>query len=118
MGSNPRTELVSKPFPNEHAARQMSPTAFRPKSFRRAKLNLPNGVEAIVGIPKGDKDTVIQSIRFDARIWTPDKARAWLRRNGFTVSTFEAAKKPTQKDSSKETPGQWKHEINKRGGYM
>lgn len=81
----------------EHAARQHPPTDYI--RFRRKALpGFPAGVEAIVGVrravdkgPRGGR-TEIQSLRFDSSRWTPARARAWLRENGFTDRHFEAGK--------------------------
>ena len=77
----------------EHAARQFEPDefvslrSFRPQGF-------PRGVRAILGIreerqecalcltpPKGR--SVIQSLRFDAALWTPEQAGEWCRGHNF-----------------------------------
>ena len=89
---------VSKPYPNEHAARLTDPKQY--KSFARsAPKGFPAGVEAIYGIKSvGGKDvSEIQAIRFDAKSWTVAKAKAWLKKNKFKVMTFEKASGPVKK---------------------
>lgn len=77
------------PFPNEHAARQADPAQF--KTFRRGKpKGFPKGVSVIFGI-KGPGKSQIQSIRFKRTLWTPKRAKAWLKTNGFKTGSFETA---------------------------
>lgn len=77
------------PFPNEHAARQKPPGNYT--RFRRGSLpGAPKGVSAIFGIKPNGKSEV-QSLRFSRSNWTADKARAWLKRNGFKTGGFEPA---------------------------
>lgn len=88
---------VSKPFPNEHAARQLDPGKF--KTFRRGNLpNAPAGISVIFGIAGGKAQ--LQSIRFDASKFTPDQAKKWLKDHKFKTSGFEAA---TKKDAEETT---------------
>lgn len=75
------------PFPNEHAARQLSPSEF--VNFKRSKLNLPKGISAIIGIRRNGK-TSIQSLRFDRKIWSASEAKRWLQKHGYKA-TVEAA---------------------------
>jgi hypothetical protein len=86
------TVFVEKPFPNEHAARQAPPGKF--DTFRRGKLpGAPAGISVIFGIRNvgGKKVSEIQSLRFDAKLWTPAKAKKWLKDHGFKTGGFEAA---------------------------
>lgn len=98
-------EYVQKPFPNEHAARQTDPGKY--DSFRRGRPpGFPNGVDAIYGIlTKPKRKTEIQSIRFNSKMWTVEKAKAWLKKNKFKVDKFEAAAKP--KKQVKKNFGDW-----------
>lgn len=80
---------VAKPFPNEHAARVEDPGDFQPDSFRRIPIG--DGVDGIIGRPKGETKTRIQSYRFDADAFTAAEARAWLRDNDVGGASFEAA---------------------------
>jgi len=86
---------VQKPFANEHAARQADPKLF--DSFKRQPLKGADGVSAIYGIKAGK--AAIQSLRFDAKKWTASKAKAWLKKNGFSSTGFEEA------TNKYETPG-------------
>jgi len=88
---------VSKPFPNEHAARQVDPKNF--ESFRRGHPEgFPDGVDAIWGITS-EGTTALQSLRFAKDKFTPDEAKKWLKDHGFSVKGFEEA---TGEDESKE----------------
>lgn len=92
-----KTVTVLKPFPNEHAARQVDPGKF--KEFRRGKL--PGGmagIDVIFGITGAgaNRKSQIQSIRFDAGKFTADQAKKWLKDHGFKAAGFEAATTNTQ----------------------
>lgn len=79
------------PYPNEHAARQAPPGNF--ERFRRTKpKGFPKGVSAIIGFKRGG-GSAIQSLRFDKKIWTPKRARAWLKSHNFKTGLEEAAAK-------------------------
>jgi len=81
------------PFPNEHAARQEDPGNFT--RFRRMKpKGFPAGVGAIIGIRANGK-SAIQSIRFDRKKWTPEKARKWLKDHQMKTS-LEVASGPAK----------------------
>lgn len=77
------------PYPNEHAARQEDPAKY--VRFRRENDALGKGVDVIWGITKAGK-AVIQSIRFDAKRFTPAQARAWLKEHDFKTTLEEAEK--------------------------
>lgn len=85
-------EIVQKPFPSEHAARQTDPGKY--DSFRRVHIKgFPVGVDVIYGIK--DRKTEIQTIRFDKTKWTVDMAREWLKAHNFKTN-IEAAVKKTE----------------------
>lgn len=76
------------PFPNEHAARQVDPAGF--DTFRRTKpKGVPKGVSFIIGIKRGKSK--LQSVRFDRKLWTPDRAKKWLRAHKLKAGAFERA---------------------------
>lgn len=76
-----------KPYPSEHAARQLDPKQFR--EFRRENGKFGEGINVIWGITPNGK-TKIQSIRFSAGKFTPDEAKKWLRGHGFKTTMEEA----------------------------
>ena len=79
------------PFPNEHAARQSDPGKFQ--RFRRGKpKGFPKGISAIFGVNSAGKSE-IQSLRFDRKLWTPKRAREWLKSHDFKAAGFESATK-------------------------
>lgn len=89
--------MKRNPLPNEHSARQTKPDKRRYKTYRRSDKNLPKGISVIYGIKKkeglrGGK-TEIQSFRFDKKLWSEQKAKAWLKKNGFLIGGFEKARK-------------------------
>lgn len=45
--------------------------------------NPGDGIEFVIGRPKGKATTEVQSVLFDDRQWTPEEAKRWLRQNGF-----------------------------------
>lgn len=81
-----------KPLPNEHAARQENPDHFH--RFRRMN-NIADGVSFIIGFDDQHKSKV-QSVRFDARKFTPDQAKEWLKKHTFSDSSFVEATGPTK----------------------
>jgi len=65
---------ISKPYPKEHAARQLDPGQF--DDFRRENNKFGPGIHAIWGI-KGSK-AKLQSIRFSSNKFTVKQANKWL----------------------------------------
>ncbi len=93
---------VSKPFPNEHAARQKPPGNF--KEFRRGTLpGAPVGISVVFGITGtgAARKSEIQSIRFDKDKFTVAQAKAWLKDHDFKTTGFEPATKPPKKSVKK-----------------
>jgi len=80
-------ELVLKPFPNEHAARQESPDKY--ERFRRQNDKFAEGLNAIWGIT-GDGKTELQSIRASADKWTVEAFKKWLKDHGFKTNVEPA----------------------------
>jgi hypothetical protein len=73
------------PFPGWIAARILDPKQF--ESFATQKAG--DGIRLILGI-KGGKTTA-QSYRFDAKKWTLDEARAWLKDHKLSPMKIEPA---------------------------
>lgn len=93
--------MKRNPLPNEHSARQTKPDKRRYKTYRRTinlrGKSLPKGISVIYGIKnkaglRGGK-TEIQSFRFDKKLWSEQKAKAWLKKNGFESKGFEKVRK-------------------------
>jgi hypothetical protein len=83
-------ELVLKPFPNEHAARQEDPGKY--DKFRRKNDKFGSGLHAIFGITSDGK-TELQSIRADSKKYTVEEFRAWLEEHKFKTNIEAAAEK-------------------------
>ena len=87
MKKEDERNLEMRPYPNEHAARIEDPEQF--DTFRRKNNEFKPGIHVIHGIK--DNERLIQSIRFDSDMFTPDEAKAWLERNEFEYIKFENA---------------------------
>lgn len=77
------------PFPNQHAVRVVQPGRFTDGSFRT--ITIKPGITAIVGRLQGETSTTVQAYRFDAKKFTPEQARQWLKDNSIKVALFEKA---------------------------
>ena len=99
-------DVVNKPFPNEHAARQTNPGQY--DQFRRGRpTGFPAGVDVIWGIKlKPKRVSEIQSIRFDAKKFTVAEAKTWLKDHNFKT-TVEAAAKPKKTQKRLFQIGDW-----------
>lgn len=89
-------DLISKPLPSEHAARQQSPSQYT--KFRRRNNEFGQGVHAIYGITAEGK-AELQSVRFDAGRFTPEEARAWLREHDLKQSLEPSVSKASRGSS-------------------
>ena len=77
------------PFDTEHTARQHDPEGY--ERFRRMHPDgFPDGVDAILGVKEGG-GSEIQSLRFDSSLWTPERAKEWLKEHDFSMGAFEEA---------------------------
>ena len=88
------------PLPYEHNADQKPAGDFVEGTFRRGyPKSFPPGVSAVAGVHKetagsGKADAnarQVQAIRFDSSAFKAAEARAWLGKNGYDASKFEAA---------------------------
>lgn len=78
------------PYPNEHAARVRQPGDFEKDSFRRKTI--ATGIDIIIGKLKGgDGSMVTQAYRFNAKVFTADEAKKWLKDHKISYISFEAA---------------------------
>lgn len=80
-------------YPAEHSARQADPDDFI--AFKRKVDEFGPGVDVVYGIrskvgPHGGR-TEVQSLRFDARLFSRDEAKDWLAQNDFDDTQFMAA---------------------------
>ena len=86
---------MRNPLPNFHAARLRPPSKKRYTGYRTDKGKLGPGVNAILGLrrktgPRGGV-TELQSIHFDADVFSPAQAKRWLKQRKFTPILFEPA---------------------------
>jgi len=98
------------PFVGEHAARQKSPSQFIEGSIRRVTDNMPSGVALLIGENENTRLQEVQSIRFDADLWTPTKSKNWLKENEYESDSFEEAKEEVEK----KTPKSWEAKPSER----
>jgi HK97 family phage major capsid protein/HK97 family phage prohead protease len=76
-----------RPYASEHAASIADPDQF--DDFRRENDAGGAGIDFIFGIADGESE--VQSIRFDADIYSVDEAREWLDQHDFTPIEIEEA---------------------------
>lgn len=88
------------PYLNEHAARIINMNEFEQNSFRRK--NIASGIDIIIGKLKGKTTTTTQAYRFDAKKFTADQAKKWLKDNKIKYISFEPAKKSTNSEINME----------------
>ena len=78
------------PYPNEHSARLKDPGQY--DEFRRQNDKFGSGIHAIFGIKKGPPRTSdLQAIRFDAKKFTVQEAKDWLKKHNHKYISFEPA---------------------------
>lgn len=82
------------PYPNEHAARIISPDRFEQDSFRRKKI--ADGIDIIIGKLKGETTMTTQAYRFDSNKFTASEARKWLKDHKIDYISFEEAAKKSR----------------------
>ena len=105
------------PFNGEHAARLKDPGQFDPKSFRRVNGKFGAGVDVIFGKLKSGKGSmVIQTIRFDAKKFTPAQARTWLKDHQYSATLEEAS--ASQKPQKEASGGQEEKAFESPDGIM
>lgn len=85
------------PYPNEHAARMVEPDACEDKSFKR--MNQGKGVSLI--LCKQDGKMKAQAYRFNKDMFTPEQAKAWLKKHNLKALSFEKASEVKAKLSMK-----------------
>ena len=60
--------------------------SFQKDSFRTITLSAKDGIKAVIGRKKGETKTTVQSILFDKERWTMERAKAWVKKHGYSVS--------------------------------
>jgi HK97 family phage major capsid protein len=91
-----------RPYPNEHAARLVSPDGF--DRFRRETGAGGEGVDFIYGIKAGEP-VKLQAIRFDAARFTAAQARSWLAEHDYQAILFEEATGEKAQEGEQEKRG-------------
>lgn len=79
------------PMPSEHSARIKDPGQY--DEFRRENDKFGEGIHAIWGI-KGqgeDRKSELQAIRFDAKKFSAEEAKKWLKEHNIEFISFEPA---------------------------
>lgn len=94
--SGEELDVVLKPFPNYHAARQRSPEDFETGSFKYLKDRGGTGIDFIVGKLKGQDSLTLQSIRFDASKFSVEQAKKWLEDYNYKTDIEPATEKPKE----------------------
>ena len=94
-----------RPYPNEHAARINDPDKY--DYFRRRQDAGGDGIDFIFGIK--DNKSEIQSIRFDAEMFSEMEAKEWLDDNNFKPIKFEPA--TSERDMSEEIKTELDEEV-------
>lgn len=80
-----------RPYENEHAARLKDPSEY--EDFRRENDAAGPGIDFIYGLIDVDGEAMaeLQSIRFQADVYSEEEARIWLEENNYEVILFEPA---------------------------
>ena len=88
MFAKAKSVSTAKPYPHEHAARQLNPGQF--SEFSRENDKFGAGIDAIWGIGSDGK-TKLQAVRFDSSKFTVAEAKKWLKDHDMKT-TIEPAK--------------------------
>lgn len=80
-----------RPYENEHAARLKDPAEY--EDFRRENDAAGPGIDFIYGLVDVDGEPMseLQSIRFQADVYSEQEAQIWLEENNYEVILFEPA---------------------------
>jgi hypothetical protein len=77
------------PYLTEHAVRLESPSKY--ERFRRENDKFGEGIDVIWGIT-ADGKVELQALRFDAKRYSIEDVRKWLKEHGYEDATIEPAK--------------------------
>jgi hypothetical protein len=77
------------PYLTEHAVRLEPPSKY--ERFRRENDKFGEGIDAIWGITEDGK-VELQALRFDAKRYSVEDVRKWLKEHGYEDATIEPAK--------------------------
>jgi len=84
------------PYLNEHAVRLESPSKYQ--RFRRENNKFGEGIDAIWGITEDGK-AELQALRFDAKRYTLDEVRKWLKEHDYEPLEVEPAEREFSEDA-------------------
>ena len=90
---------ISKPYPNEHAARIRPVSDFQEGSFRSKQI--AEGIRIIIGRLIGETTATVQSYRFHVDHFTAEEAKQWLKDHDITYILFEPATQEGNKQPEK-----------------
>lgn len=90
------------PYPNEHSARVAEPLTQNSGIFARKPI--APGISLITQKPKGDPGASMkaQAYRFGKHQFTPEEAKAWLKKHDISYILFEPARDTGDKETRKE----------------
>lgn len=79
------------PLPSEHSARILEPLTQNSGIF--ARKSIAPGISIVLQKPKGDPDAPMktQAYRFGKHQFTPEEAKAWLKKHNIKYISFEPA---------------------------
>lgn len=84
--------VSTNPLTTEHSARQIDPDKCAVVGAKELmKGARKRGIRMLFCRVPGEHATQVQSLRFDASLWTPKRARSWLERQGFSAAQFVEA---------------------------
>jgi len=84
------------PYLNEHAVRIQPPSKY--ERFRRENDKFGAGIDAIWGITEDGK-AELQALRFDAKRYTLDEVRKWLKEHDYEPLEVEPAEREFSEDA-------------------
>ena len=84
------------PYLTEHAVRLEPPSKY--ERFRRENDKFGAGIDAIWGIT-GDGKAELQALRFDAKRYTVESVREWLKEHGYEPLEIEPAEREFSDDA-------------------
>ena len=86
------------PYPNEHAARIEQPLPSNSAVY--ARKSIAPGISIVLQKSKGDgnKPMSAQAYRFNKNQYTPETAKAWLKKHALKFISFEPASEPAKQE--------------------
>lgn len=90
------------PYPNEHSARILEPLTQNSGIF--ARKSIAPGISIILQKSKGNPNASMktQAYRFGKNQFTPEEAKAWLKKHNISYISFEPARTPDTQETRKD----------------